>query len=329
MTTTSPVHVDVRLDGEQWLETQIDDLVAGLSSTPKVLSPVWFYDERGSELFDEITRLPEYYPTRAERSLLAAHAHDIAAWTGADTLVELGSGTSDKTRHLLDAMAAAGNLERYVPFDVSEATVRAAADSLVAELPDLAVHAVIGDFHRHLRHVPDAGRRLVAFLGGTIGNLRPHERHVFLGDVRSVMDGDDRFLIGYDLVKDPVVLVDAYADAAGVTAEFNRNALRHLNRRFDGDLDPSTFRHIARWDPDEEWIEMHLEATDAHQAHLAAIGLDVRFRAGERIRTEISAKFRPERMASELAAAGFDVETTWCTEPGFELALARPNRAAG
>jgi L-histidine N-alpha-methyltransferase len=300
------------------------DARIGLTAPQKRLSPIWFYDERGSGLFDEITRLPEYYPTRAERGLLESAATEVVRASGADTLVELGSGTSEKTRVLLDAMCALGPC-RYVPLDVDPDTLVAAAHALTQEYVDLRVHAVAGDFMRHLDRLPREGRRLVAFLGGTLGNLVPVERHRFFLDLRSGLAAGDRFLVGVDLVKDPARLEAAYDDAAGVTAEFNRNALRVVNRELDADFDPDAFEHVARWDPDERWIEMRLRARSAQRVRVGALGLDVRFAAGEDLLTEISAKFEPDRLAGELEAAGFAVDRTWqAGEDEFLLVLARP-----
>ena len=321
---TSTVTVDVHLSDEEWVAAMVEDCRDGLSSSPKHLSPVWFYDARGSELFDDITRLPEYYPTRAERSLLEAHARSIVEAAGADTLVELGSGTSDKTRALLDAMTELDQLDTYVPFDVSERTVREAADALVDRYPELTVHAVIGDFHRHLGCIPDTGRRLVAFLGGTIGNLTAPERATFLHDLRSTMHGDDRLLLGVDLVKDAGVLVRAYDDAAGVTAEFNRNALRHVNHRLGGDFDPMAFEHVAIWNEREGWIEMHLRSTREQAVRLEVLELDLSFGHHELLRTEISAKFTPDGIARELRRAGFRTDHTWRADEGFLLLTATP-----
>lgn len=320
----STVTVDVHLTDDEWDAVMAQECRRGLTATPKVLSPVWFYDARGSQLFDEITRLPEYYPTRTERALLAAHAVDMVATAAADTLVELGSGTSDKTRRLLDALTADGRPARYVPFDVSEATVRAAADQLVCAYPMLQVHAVIGDFTRHLGAIPVDGRRLLAFLGSTIGNLDPDERRRFLGELRLVMGPDDRFLLGVDLVKDRDVLVRAYDDAAGVTAAFNRNALCHLNERLGATFDPTTFRHVARWDEGASRIEMHLHSTLEQAVRLDALDLEVRFDRGEALRTEISTKFTMAGVAAELEDAAFDVVRTWVADPGFGMVLARP-----
>lgn len=324
MTSPSTITVDVHLTEDEWRDTMTADCRAGLRATPKWLSPVWFYDETGSRLFDEITRLPAYYPTRAEAALLAAHADEVVARSGADVLVELGSGTSDKTVHVLDAMEASERLARYVPFDVDGETVRHAADRLVDRYPGLDVHAVVGDFNRHLAEIPDGGRRLVAFLGGTIGNLAPPARRAFLDGVHSFMAADDRFLLGVDLVKDTATLVEAYDDASGVTAAFNRNALRHLNTRFGADFVPDRFEHVACWDDERSWIEMRLRSTERQHVDLGALGFGIDFEAGEELRTEISAKFTPARIADELAAAGFEVERTWAAEPGFLLVLSRP-----
>lgn len=324
--SSSTITVDVQLTDAEWSATMIEDCVAGFTSSPKVLSPVWFYDTRGSELFDAITQLPEYYPTRAERSLLETHAEDIVFAAAPDTLVELGSGTSDKTRLLLDAMAHHGSLDTYVPFDVSESTVRDAADRLAADYVGVEIRAVIGDFHRHLEEVPRAGRRLIAFLGGTIGNLAPEERARFLRDVRSTMDADDHLLLGVDLVKDPEILVAAYDDSAGVTAAFNRNALVHLNRRLDADFDPSGFDHVASWNDRASWIEMHLRSVRDQTVRLDALDMTIGFERGELLRTEISAKFSRCGLAAELGRAGFATTSTWCAEPGFLLVLAHPTR---
>jgi L-histidine Nalpha-methyltransferase len=293
---------------------------AGLGATPKTLPPKWFYDDRGSELFDEITRLPEYYPTRTERSILVEHARDVAELTKADTLVELGSGTSEKTRLLLDALRDAGTLERFVPFDVSEQTLRDAAASVAHEYDGVHVHAVVGDFEHHLGDLPDGGTRLVAFLGSTIGNLAPAPRAQFLADLAATLAPGDALLLGTDLVKDTGRLVAAYDDAAGVTAAFNRNVLAVLDRELDADFDPDTFDHVAVWNADAEWIEMRLRSQRAQTVHVRALGLDVEFAAGEELRTEISAKFRRDRVEQELAAAGFHL-AEWWTDPADEFAL--------
>ncbi len=322
--TTSPVdvQVDVHLTHAAIAETLATDVRTGLTASPKELPPKWFYDERGSELFDEITRLPEYYPTRAERSVLVVRADEIAAVTGADTLVELGSGTSEKTRLLLGAFARAGTLRRFVPFDVSEATLRTAARAIAEEF-DVAVHAVVGDFERHLGELPDGGVRLVAFLGGTIGNLAPGPRATFLAALAARLRPGDTLLLGTDLVKAPERLEAAYDDAAGVTAEFNRNVLRVINRALGGDFAPERFEHVARWDPDAAWIEMRLRSRGSQRVRIAALDLTVTFADREEMRTEISAKFTPTRVEDELAAAGFALQRWWTDASGdFGVSLA-------
>jgi L-histidine N-alpha-methyltransferase len=303
------------------------DVVEGLTAPHKHLRPVWFYDERGSELFEEITGLPEYYPTRAERQILTARAEDIATATGADTLVELGSGSSDKTRLLLQALRGTGTLRRYVPVDVSEAALAGAARALHAEYPGLDVHAVVADFDAHLPRLPRDGRRLVAFLGSTIGNLTQRERARLLTSLRATLAETDALLLGSDLLKDPEVLVRAYDDSAGVTAEFNRNVLRVLNRELGADFDLDAFGHVARWDAAAEWIEMRLRSRRQQVVKLPGADLVVGFTPGEELRTEISVKFRPERIQAELNAAGFDL-TRWWTDPAgrFGVSLSTPAR---
>ncbi|MEU8116717.1 L-histidine N(alpha)-methyltransferase [Micromonospora sp. NPDC048947] len=299
-----------------------DDVRAGLSAGRKWLPPKWFYDARGSELFEEITRLPEYYPTRAERAVLAAHAADIAALTGAKTLIELGSGSSEKTRLLLDAFTRRGGLGTFVPLDVSVSALRGSTAQIAADYPGLRVRGIVGDFTRQLDRLPTGGRRLVVFLGGTIGNLLPAERAEFLTAMRAALEVGDWLLLGTDLVKDPSVIVPAYDDAAGVTAEFNRNVLHVINRELGADFDPAAFEHVAVWDPDHEWIEMRLRAT--RPMSVRVLGLTVDFAAGEELRTEVSAKFHREGVAAELATAGFAATEFW-TDPDalFGVTLAR------
>jgi L-histidine N-alpha-methyltransferase len=319
-----PYTIDVHL-GPADLESALrEDALRGLTATPKRLSPKWHYDARGSALFDEITRLPEYYLTRCERSILEAHAADIAAEARAGTLIELGSGTSTKTRLLLSAMSAAGTLERFVPFDVDEATLRAAAAAVVAEYPGVAVHAVVGDFERHLPLLPRGGTRLVAFLGSTIGNLEPAVRARFLADLADALVPGDSLLLGVDLVKSPERILAAYDDPGGVTAAFSRNVLRVVNERLGADFDPEAFDHVARWDAEHELVDIGLRARMEQTARIARLGLDVQIAAGEEIHTEISAKFRRDRITGELRSAGLDV-TRWWTDPGegFGVALAR------
>ncbi|MER6501434.1 L-histidine N(alpha)-methyltransferase [Streptomyces sp. NPDC001455] len=293
------------------------DVLHGLTRYPKTLPPKWFYDAHGSELFEEITRLPEYYPTRAEREILIDRAEEIARVSRARTVIELGSGSSDKTRHLLDALPG---LHSYVPVDVSESALRGAAETLLAQRPGLSVHALIADFTGGLALPGTPGPRLVAFLGGTIGNLLPDERAVFLRSVRSLLSPGDALLLGTDLVKDEEVLVAAYDDAAGVTAEFDRNVLRVVNRELGADFDPADFEHVALWDPEREWIEMRLRARSTLTVKIPALDLVVPFEAGEEMRTEVSAKFREEGVRAELAGAGLRLDQWW-TDSGERFAL--------
>jgi L-histidine N-alpha-methyltransferase len=306
-----------------------EDVLDGLTRPFKELPPKHFYDERGCELFDQITELPEYYPTRAERAILQERAAAIVAETGAAELVELGSGSAAKTRVLLDAMAAAGQLTRYVPFDVAESVVRDSAEALVEEYPGLRVHGVIGDFERHLDRIPPptlGEPRIVALLGGTIGNFPPGSRRRLLRDIAALLGPDDRLLLGTDLVKDPAVLEAAYDDAAGVTAEFNLNVLHVLNRELDADFPLTDFEHVAFFDRRNEWIEMRLRANRASSVRVGALDLDVELALGEEIRTEISAKFTPARLAADYAAAGLRL-AGWHTDPQerFALSLAAPS----
>lgn len=292
------------------------DVRAGLSANPRTLPPKWFYDARGSVLFDEITRLPEYYPTRTERAVLERRAEEIAALTGADTLIELGSGTSEKTRLLLDALTAAGTLRRFVPFDVDESVLTMAGKQVEEHYPGIVVHAVVGDFERHLPLLPSGGRRLVAFLGGTVGNLLPDERSRFLATLAATLAPGDALLLGTDLVKAPARLLAAYDDAQGVTAAFNKNVLRVIARELDADLDVDAFAHVAVWDAEQEWIEMRLEALRPQTVSVRALDLVVELAQGEQIRTEVSAKFREHRVRSELEAAGLQVQRWWTDEAG-------------
>ena len=299
------------------------DVRHGLGQQPKTLPPKWFYDATGSELFDQITRLPEYYPTRAEAQILRARAGEIAAASGADTLVELGSGTSEKTRMLLDALSERGSLRRFVPFDVDSSVLRAAGAAIEQEYPGIEIDAVCGDFEEHLGKIPRTGRRLVAFLGSTIGNLTPGPRAEFLASVAEMMQPGDTLLLGTDLVKDTDRLVRAYDDSAGVTARFNRNVLTVVNRELGADFDVDAFAHVAVWNPDEERIEMRLRATRAQRVHIAALALDVDFADGEEMLTEVSCKFRPPGVEAELAAAGLRRTHWWTDDAGdFGLSLA-------
>jgi L-histidine N-alpha-methyltransferase len=296
------------------------DVLDGLTQTPKTLPPKWFYDSVGSDLFDQITRLPEYYPTRAEAQILRGCSADIAAASGADTLVELGSGTSEKTRMLLDALRDSGSLRRFIPFDVDAGMLNAAGSAIQREYPGVEIDAVCGDFEEHLGNIPRVGRRLVVFLGSTIGNLTPAPRADFLSALSDTLRPGDSLLLGTDLVKDVGRLVRAYDDSAGVTAQFNRNVLAVVNRELDGDFDLGAFEHIARWNADEERIEMWLRASSSQRVHIAALELTVDFTRGEEMLTEVSCKFRPDGVDAELAAAGLR-RTHWWTDPAGDFGL--------
>ena len=299
------------------------DVLHGLRAEPKALPPKWFYDERGSELFDEITRLSEYYPTEAEREILLREADAIAEATRADTLAELGSGTSDKTRALLDAFWEVGYVARFLALDVSEAPLRAASTALAARYEGLEVHGVVGDFDHHLERLPSGGRRLVVLLGGTIGNYAPQERHRFLQRLAGGMKPGDHLLIGTDLVKDEERLVRAYDDGAGVTAAFNKNVLAVINRELSADFDLDAFEHVARWNRDESWIEMHLRSRAQQRVRVDALDLEVDFAEGELMHTEISAKFRPEQVRRELWEVGLAAAEWWTDAAGdFGVTLA-------
>jgi L-histidine N-alpha-methyltransferase len=313
---TDPLTLQSHLPPDFLADALRADVTRGLTATPKTLPPKWFYDERGSLLFEQITRLPEYYPTRAEREILAAHAGEVAAATGARTLVELGSGSGEKTRLLIEALRGRGTLRTYVPMDVSPSALLESGRVLVRDYPGLLVHALLADFEHQLDVVPDGDRRLTAFLGGTIGNLEPGPRAEFLAALRGSGAEGDWLLLGTDLVKDPAVLVPAYDDAAGVTARFNKNVLHVVNRELRADFDVDAFEHVARWDPAAEWIEMRLRSTAEQEVKISALDLIVPFAAGEETRTEVSAKFRPDRIRAELAAAGFAVRDGWTDAGG-------------
>jgi L-histidine Nalpha-methyltransferase len=300
------------------------DVLTGLTATQKALPPKWFYDARGSDLFERITRLPEYYPTGAEREVLTDRADEIAALTGAHTLVELGSGSSEKTHLLLEALRRGGTLREIVALDVSDAALAASVAVLREEYAPATVHGVVGDFTRHLALLPGGPPRVVAFLGGTIGNLVPAERAKFLTALRDTLEVGEWLLLGTDLVKDEATLVAAYDDAAGVTAEFNRNVLHVLNRELSADFDVPAFDHVARWNAEEEWVEMRLRATRAMDVHVKELDLTVSFAAGEELHTEVSSKFRRHRVATELAEAGFTLAKWWTDRQGrFGVSLSR------
>jgi L-histidine N-alpha-methyltransferase len=302
-----------------------NDVLDGLTRPFKEIPAKHFYDARGSDLFEQICELPEYYPTRAERAILLARADGIIRRTAAGELVELGSGSAEKARILLAAMSRAGTLRRYVPLDVSESALEAASQELLDEFDELTVHGVIGDFERHLGHVPEAdgAPRIVALLGGTIGNFLPGTRRRLLREIGRLLGPRDRLLLGTDLVKDPAVIEAAYDDSAGVTAEFNRNVLHVINRELDADFSPEAFEHIAFFDRKHEWIEMRLRSQRPCSVLVGDLGLRVDFAAGEELRTEISAKFTRARVEEDFHAAGLELDA-WYTDPDelFALSLA-------
>jgi L-histidine Nalpha-methyltransferase len=301
------VQIDSYLDGP-CLATMAEDVREGLARPFKELPPKYFYDARGSDLFDQITALPEYYPTRCERAILNRYSPEIVQRSGATELVELGSGSASKTRALLYAMAGEGTLERYVPVDCSKSVVERSAEELTEVYPGLRVHGLIGDFEEHLEHLPEGDRRLFAFLGGTIGNFHPPERAGFLDQLRELMGPEDRLLLGTDLVKDVAVLEAAYNDSAGVTAEFNRNVLHAINRDLDANFAPDAFEHVAFFDPQSSWIEMRLRASGTQEVEVDGAGIEVSFEDGEEMRTEISTKFTRGRLEQEFEATGFDLD---------------------
>jgi L-histidine Nalpha-methyltransferase len=305
----------------------VRELRNALTARPRTIPPRWLYDDRGSELFSQITRLPEYYQTEAERSILAAHAPAIAELSGATTAIELGAGTSDKTRTLLDAFVAHGRLQRFAPLDVSEATLLSAADMLRGRYPSLRVEPVVGDFTRHLHRLPSGGTRVVAFLGGTIGNFYEEERTAFLGALADVLDEGDSLLLGVDLMKPIDRLIAAYDDSQGVTEAFIRNALANINDTFGGEIDLGNFTYVPFWDGRQERIDMRLRACEPERARLDALDLDLDVAAGEEIRIEISSKFREEGVRAELADVGFEVIELWRdANDDFGVALAKKRR---
>jgi len=323
MTAAKEPVVSVLLDPDWASGSLVDDVRRGLASHPRALPPKWLYDDAGSDLFDQITRLPEYYPFAREHTILTEHADEIAAASGATTLVELGSGTSEKTRILLDAFAATGTLECFTPVDVSESTLRTAAEQISARYPGVQVEAVVGDFTLHLAHLPRHGRRMVAFLGGTIGNLYREERAAFLGALNDVLEPGDSLLLGTDLVKSADRLIAAYNDEAGVTEQFVLNSLRVLNRELGADFDLSGFSYIPFWDAHMERMDLRLRAEMPQRVTIPGANLVLDLASGEEIRVEISTKFRVSKIASELETAGFGVTRVWTDEDGdFALTLA-------
>ncbi len=315
------IAIEVHLDAEAAAK-MASDVRRGLLSEPKELAPKYFYDERGSQLFEQITELDEYYPTRAERSILAARSTEIVAAAGAPrSLVELGSGSAAKTRHLLDAMRDAGCLHTYVPVDISEEITHETAELLVDEYPGLLVRGLVCDFEHHLERIPEGeGGRLIAFLGGTVGNLYPEPRCDFLARLAALMGPGDHLLLGTDLVKDSGRLEDAYDDAEGVTAEFNKNVLAVLNRELGADFDLDTFEHVARYDEVETRMDIRLRSLLTQTVRLEELDLSVDFVAGEEMRTEISTKFTDEALRNVYAEAGLEL-AGWFTDPAGDYAL--------
>jgi dimethylhistidine N-methyltransferase/ergothioneine biosynthesis protein EgtC len=326
MTPQSRFTLEDRLPADYFSNALHADVSRGLGGTPRTLPPKWFYDKRGSDLFEQITRLPEYYPTRAEHEILTRRAPEIAALTRASTLVELGSGSSRKTRLLLDALTAGGSLVRYAPLDVSASALEEAGEAIRRDYPGLDVTATVADFETDLALSDEPGPRLLAFLGSTIGNFDAAQRKTFYRTLSLALSSDDVLLLGADLVKDPEVLVRAYDDSQGVTAEFNKNVLYVLNRELGADFDPEAFDHVAVWNADEERIEMRLRAKVAQTVKVPDLDLTVEFAAGEDLRTELSCKFRRETLTRELHEGGFTVRDWW-TDPAarFALLLAAPN----
>jgi L-histidine Nalpha-methyltransferase len=325
MTKTAALpEIDVLLGPNDRRELLEHDVREGLAATPKRLATKWHYDEEGSRLFSAITELPEYYLTRRERAILEERAGEIAAASGADTLVELGAGTSTKTLLLLDAFRARDSLTRIELLDVDEATLGASAAKLADEYPGVEVRGVVGDIERHLGALPQEGRRMVAFLGSSIGNLDPSERAVFLAGLRGTMSPGETFLLGADLVKDPARLVAAYDDAAGVTARFSLNILNVVNRELDANFDLSQFRHVPRWDAAREVIDVRLRSLEDQRVRIEALDLEIDFAEGEELHTEISSKFRRTGLEQELAAAGFEPAEWWTDrDADFAVSLSR------
>ena len=322
--TAQPIEIEVDLPAGGTLAGLAEDVREGLSCPFKELPPKYFYDARGSKLFERITELPEYYPTRAERSILESGAADIVAAAGPTTLIELGSGAAAKPRYLLDAMRDAGSLETYVPVDISEEITRRVAEELVSEYDGLRVHGVVCDYETHLERVPREEGGLIAFLGGTIGNFRPGPRRSFLARIATLMYPGDRFLLGTDLVKDPGVLEAAYNDSQGITAEFNKNVLRVLNRELNAGFEPEAFEHVAFWDADNEWIDIRLRSLVEQFIDIRDLDMQVHFARNEEMRTEISTKFTRERLEASYADAGLELVEWWTDPEGlFALSLAR------
>ncbi len=321
---SNTITIDLHLSSDWARGAMREDITRAFTRRPRVLPPKWLYDDRGSELFDAITRLDEYYPTEAEREILDRRASEIVSITGARTVVELGSGTSDKTKTLLDAFWDAGQLERFVPLDVSEATLVSAAEMLAERYDGLEVHAVVGDFTRHLGQLPHTGDRLVAFLGGTLGNFYEEERRAFLGSMADSLDTGEWLLVGVDLVKDVQRIIDAYYDSSGVTEAFIKNVIVVLNRELGGNLPVDQFDYVPFWDARQERMDLRLRVLDPISGRLDGLDLDVELEAGDEIQVEVSTKFRTENLDAELVEAGFEPTNFWTDDnQDFGLVLAR------
>ncbi|HET8577379.1 MAG TPA: L-histidine N(alpha)-methyltransferase [Methylomirabilota bacterium] len=317
--------LDVHADEARFVARMAEDIRRGLTARPRQLPPKYFYDEVGSVLFERITGLPEYYLTRAEDAILCDIAPDLVHRLAPRDLVELGPGSCRKVRWLLEALGD-GHGVRYVAMDVGREGLAQAVGALAEEYPRMHLHGVVADFERHLGCLPPPiGRRLVLFLGSTIGNFDPPARRALLAQVRRLLGPDGRFLLGVDLVKDRRVLEAAYDDAAGVTREFNRNILRVVNRAVDGDFVPEAWRHHSFYSVEASRIEMHLLAAAPQRVHLRALDLVLDFETGDRIWTESSYKFTRESVAAMLSESGLALEG-WHTDPEgrFGVAIACP-----
>ncbi|GAA3309063.1 L-histidine N(alpha)-methyltransferase [Streptomyces cinereospinus] len=323
MTETRAYDYTDVLEAEHYATALRADIGDGLTRVPKSTAPTWFYDARGSELFEEITQLPEYPLWRAELGLLRLHARDVAERTGARSLVELGSGSSTKSKLIIEALDPAGL--HYVPVDVSADALHEAGAHLVRDYPGIRLHALRADFTAPLvlPALPADGPRLIAFLGSTLGNFRRPARGPFLRGLRDVMRPEDFLLIGADLVKTEQEMVAAYDDAQGVTAEFNKNLLHVLNRELDADFDPGAFDHVAVWNSAERHIEMRLRSRAEQVVKVRGLDLTVRFGAAEEWITERSAKFTTDRLREEMTGAGLHTRQLWAdSDAGFALVLA-------
>jgi L-histidine N-alpha-methyltransferase len=322
---TDRITVEVNLPPGGPLSGMAADVRAGLTRPFKELSPRYFYDERGSELFERITELEEYYPTRCEREVLNTYSEEIcAAANRPASLIELGSGSARKTQVLLDAMREASCLETYCPVDISEEITRDTAERIADEYDGVDVHGLVCDFEFDLERVPVEGPRVIALLGGTVGNFAPHQRAGFLRRISNLLGPDDRFLLGTDLVKDPAILEAAYNDSRGVTAEFNKNVLAVLNRELGADFDIGSFEHVARWDPENLWVDIRLRSLTNQVVNFDALEMLVPFGAGEEMRTEISTKFMRPGLEGIYAEAGLELTDWWTDREGlYALSLAR------